>query len=62
MVESNIQAAKDRSVLMRRVEKYQQISWAHDTKDANRRAAKALRESKALDQRQRALPLKHKSS
>ena len=29
LVESDVQAAKDRSVLMRRVEKYQQRGWAH---------------------------------
>ena len=61
LVESDIQAAKDRSVLMRRVEKYQQASWAREQKDASRRAAKQLLEAEALRKRKRALPAKHKS-
>ena len=32
LVESEVQAAKDRSVLMRRVEKYQQAAWSKQEK------------------------------
>jgi hypothetical protein len=61
IVESDIQAAKDRSVLMRRAEKYQQEGWARADKRKQAELFRAEREERKLLKRTKNLPTKHKS-
>ena len=55
LVESDIQAAKDRSVLMRRVEKHQQASYALGEKRSNERAKRLLKEEAEKAEKAKAL-------